>query len=415
MCGIAGMLAFKQQNLSSRQVDIDGLAASVQKIKAGGYRQCLKSGGSIDDQYLCGEQSIKALLKAVRVLKQDAPFFEIFAKPALQKDIRRLTDKLKRFAQNEEQLLTEHMGHLSSGAVSTMSGRIETLKDIAWCLSLEILENIKKIKALGELSEPTVAPVKASIFKQINAVLNSIDRLEVRGRDSAGLSLIFVLGKARFESFTKSLETHKLMEEFTTRTRQELLINHGISVRESKDSAGQPFVAIVLTYKIASEIGRLGDNIAFLRRQIRKDEILQTLSGMTHRNFTISCHTRWASVGAITEPNCHPVDNQTSAKGMPSEGIIHASLNGDIDNYLDLKQAYEQEGNTFPDAISTDTKMIPLQIEKYIRQGADVQEAFRLAVNDFEGSHAICMHTDLAPGKIFLAQRGSGQALFIRS
>jgi len=36
-----------------------------------------------------------------------------------------------------------------------------------------------------------------------------------------------------------------------------------------------------------------------------------------------------------------------------------------------------------------------------------------MAVNDFEGSHAIAMHSDLAPGKIFLAQKGSGQAMFV--
>ncbi len=42
-----------------------------------------------------------------------------------------------------------------------------------------------------------------------------------------------------------------------------------------------------------------------------------------------------------------------------------------------------------------------------------MEEAFRLAVNDFEGSHAISMHTDLDPGKMFLAQKGSGQALFV--
>ena len=46
-------------------------------------------------------------------------------------------------------------------------------------------------------------------------------------------------------------------------------------------------------------------------------------------------------------------------------------------------------------------------------QGNDLEEAFRLAVNDFEGSHAIFMHSDLAPGKLFLAQKGSGQAIFI--
>ncbi|MCP3898380.1 MAG: SIS domain-containing protein, partial [Desulfobacteraceae bacterium] len=47
------------------------------------------------------------------------------------------------------------------------------------------------------------------------------------------------------------------------------------------------------------------------------------------------------------------------------------------------------------------------------KQGNDIEESFRLAVNDFEGSHAISMHTNLAPDKLFLAQKGSGQAIFV--
>ena len=78
-----------------------------------------------------------------------------------------------------------------------------------------------------------------------------------------------------------------------------------------------------------------------------------------------------------------------------------------------MKKEYEKDGDLIPDDITTDTKIIPLQIEKYVREGHDVEEAFRLAVNDFEGSHAISMLTDLAPGKLFLAQKGSGQAIFI--
>ncbi len=88
-------------------------------------------------------------------------------------------------------------------------------------------------------------------------------------------------------------------------------------------------------------------------------------------------------------------------------------LNGDIDNYLALKAEHLTGGKRLHKDITTDTKIIPLQVEKYIRQGCAPEEAFRRAVNDFEGSHAISMHTDLAPGKFFLAQKGSGQTVFI--
>ena len=107
------------------------------------------------------------------------------------------------------------------------------------------------------------------------------------------------------------------------------------------------------------------------------------------------------------------MDNATSEPSKNRRGIIHACLNGDIDNYLELKAEWEANGERIPDDITTDTKIIPLQVEKYLRLGHPVEDAFRLAVNDFEGSHAIAMHTDLAPGKFFLAQRGSGQAVFV--
>jgi glucosamine--fructose-6-phosphate aminotransferase (isomerizing) len=88
-------------------------------------------------------------------------------------------------------------------------------------------------------------------------------------------------------------------------------------------------------------------------------------------------------------------------------------LNGDIDNYLSLREALEKKGDLIAPELTTDTKIIPLQIEKYLVEGHDLTEAFRLAVGDFEGSHAIAMISNLDPEKAFLAIRGSGQAIYI--
>ncbi|MBU4581790.1 MAG: SIS domain-containing protein, partial [Proteobacteria bacterium] len=63
--------------------------------------------------------------------------------------------------------------------------------------------------------------------------------------------------------------------------------------------------------------------------------------------------------------------------------------------------------------VTTDTKIIPLQIEKYLRAGHDVTDAFRRAVSDFEGSHAIAMISSAEPGKVFLALKGSGQSIYV--
>ena len=301
------------------------------------------------------------------------------------------------------------MGRADIETIAVMSGRLEDLKDIVWCIRVEVLENISKVAALldGLTGRPPAHAIR--LVKKINAVLNSIDRLEVRGRDSAGISMMFILEQDEFDRFGRALHKAGLAADLDARTDQRVLVNNGIQTIENQDGRA----AIAFTYKVAAEIGSLGDNICFLRRQIRDDRILKTLFGFACTYHTISSHTRWASVGAITEPNCHPVDNLTDTGNSAPRGIIQACLNGDIDNYRELKQACEQRGDAIHREITTDTKIIPLQIEHYLRKGHDVATAFRLAVNDFKGSHAISMHTDLAPGKLFLAQKGSGQAIFV--
>ena len=413
MCGIAGILAFKRNPEPQKTTDIGALFETAQKIQTRCYHDSVDSQGALGKDYLGGEKTIAALLAAVRSLKGNESFFTIYTNPQTRSDIAELAAFVLQIIEQEQRLLVEKMGHLSTADVNMMSGRIENLKDIAWCLKREILANIEKVSQLAGPGSVSFQPTTINIFKQINTVLNSIDRLEVRGRDSAGISLMFILGRTSYKDFRQILQKKKLHKIFQKRTQQEVLTNNGISLNSLFKGKENATITLSFTYKVAAEIGRLGDNISFLRRQIQKDPLLQILTTLPHIHFTVSAHTRWASVGAITEANCHPVDNKTCGNQSLTNGIIHACLNGDIDNYLKLKADYETSGNSVHEDITTDTKLIPLQIEKYIQHGFEMQEAFRLAVNDFEGSHAIAVHTDLAPGKIFLAQRGSGQALFV--
>ena len=131
-------------------------------------------------------------------------------------------------------------------------------------------------------------------------------------------------------------------------------------------------------------------------------------------------HTRWASVGAITEENCHPVNNYTTTSSTSAypqypdiDAQINVVLNGDIDNYPILRKDMEIKSELIASEVTTDTKIIPLQIEKYLKAGKNLTDSFRLALNDFEGSHAIVMTSNLEPGKMFLALKGSGQAIYV--
>ena len=411
-CGVAGIVAFKPRKSASSRLQLPALQQAVDHICECGYNTCGDDTDRLTRDYLCGDEALQRLLSSAQALKRSDLFAAVAADPDARSFIETLCDQMQKVIEAESKSLDDCMGRLPTEAVDTISHRVACLKDVAWCLSTEVLANVEKINDLrGDAAEADAEQLVA--YKNINSVLNSIDRLEVRGRDSAGLSLMFVLDQQTFQKFEAALSRSNLTGQLQQRCAREVLRNSHISVRRFEDENGRPQASVAFTYKIAAEIGRLGDNVAFLRDQIREDAILRIITALPHVHHTILSHTRWASVGAITEANCHPVDNHQVGERSNPDSIIHVCLNGDIDNYLDLKTQQEQDGSVFHKDVTTDTKVIPLQIEKYFRHGHPLDEAFRLAVNDFEGSHAICMHSDLAPGKLFLAQRGSGQTFFV--
>jgi glutamine---fructose-6-phosphate transaminase (isomerizing) len=416
-CGISAIIAVNKKKRTGSDIDTKLIEDAVTEIDASGYDAANKSNVVFNETYLGGEKVLSLLYEYVCKLKKESVFSSLIENNKVKDELKALASRISGLIHREDTLLSQNMGHLGNKDIAVASKRMENLKDIGWSLDVEVLGNIEKVSELIDISKKESSVEKHAIhmgfFKRINTVLNSIDRLEVRGRDSAGISLMFVLEKEEFKKFEAKVILEQLEDTedtFDTRTQGTILVNGNISVGEPREEDGKSLIPLTFTYKVASEIGSLGDNVAFLREQIKNDAILQNLCMFPATYFSVSAHTRWASVGEISEPNCHPVDNFTSGS---KRGIIHICLNGDIDNYQALKNALEEDGITIDGSISTDTKIIPLQIEKYIREGNTIEDAFRMSVNDFEGSHAISMHTDLAPGKLFLAQRGSGQALFV--
>ena len=411
-CGIAGIVAFKNKPVMRQHFDLESLENRARQIEAGGHQSCQQT-DAWNECYLGGAETINALWRGVQILKTDTQFFSVFSDEKAQKYLEQLANRLSATIETETDLLAEQMGHLAAERVDLISHRIEKVKDIYWCLDTDILSNTKKIRNLLVNSPEPPSLSSVSIFKKLNAVLNSIDRLEVRGRDSAGISIMSIFDAPEFQKFETALAKAGVLDQFKERCEPDPLINAGINCQPSTKSDGKKQVAVAVTYKIALEIGSLGDNVQYLRQQIAKDPVFQILATIPASFETVSAHTRWASVGAITEANCHPVDNHTLGNETPKCGIIHTCLNGDIDNFQELKNEFERNGDRIHSEITTDTKIIPLKIQQYFQQGHAIDEAFRLAVNDFKGSHAISMHTDLAPGKLFLAQKGSGQAVFV--
>ncbi len=413
-CGLTAIVTFKRKEVAKAEIPVVGLESASSHLRRHIYKETSKRDESLIENYLGGESFLRDVQDLIGDLKLTSSLYTVFHDKFLQERLERVTRDLGKIIKGEEREHQKRLNLLSLKENEVIERRITLLKDTHWSLRQEVLGNLKKIGGLSRFPEKDIPFLAFRQIKNINTLFNNLDRLEVRGRDSAGISIITILKRDDYPRFEKELEKRSLLREFSARQNEKILLNRAVTVNRREND-----ISVIFTYKIAVQIGHLGDNVVFLRKQIREDRVFQCFITLPSLYQTVVAHTRWASVGEITEPNCHPVDNvadQFEKVGAfnGSKGIIHVCLNGDIDNYLALKEEFEKDSrHTIPEQITTDTKIIPLQIQKYYDKGCALEEAFRLAVNDFEGSHAIAMHTDIAPGKMFLALRGSGQSIFI--
>jgi len=394
-CGLAGIVACRAPS-QPESVDIQAL----KKIATSFEPDTILEDTTLTDQ----------LQYRSKALNRPASFLAIYQDKRETQRLDALIQQLNQYVAAKAEWHAKYRSRLSARQNKTADREMDQLRDIHWSLAMELKNNIDHVAELAHGLPKPVPPQAVAALRNLNAVLNSIDRLEVRGRDSAGVSLLFIIDNATLKKIEAQVETEGLSDQLATRKNSPVLGNGHIHFNIKASDTEQ--VTITFTYKIAAEVGQLGDNIRFLRRQIQNDRILKILLTYPILFHTVLSHTRWASVGEITEPNCHPVDN-ISEDPIPCASIIHVCLNGDIDNYREIQRELQSQGRQFQSLITTDTKIIPVLIEQYYQEGMSIEKAFRMAVSQFEGSHAISMHTDLAPGKLFIAQKGSGQTVFI--
>jgi len=417
-CGFAGLMTCRLENIpTDPQADLT-LLSIWGDVKGKGLRALLEEKKSAAD-YLGGAGVLRSMETSVETLKrEDAQEILFFQQDRAQR-LAHLAADMKRFVAEEEKHLEHPTMAIGSADLEIVNSRLLLVKDVSWMLEHDILDNFHKIRALSGVSRPTDLPSTAfGKYRKLNLLLNALDRLEVRGRDSAGLQLTFTFKRERdLSDALEKISLRGLTDEYARRTRKSDLFNQTISLSQTQDP-GCP--CITFTYKTFSIVGELGRNVSQLRQFIESDRILQIFAGAESKCETALSHTRWASVGAITEVNCHPVNNHQTTDPVSEYAAypgrtaeINVVLNGDIDNYDDLRRALEQDGELISPLVTTDTKIIPLQIEKYLKTGRNLTEAFRLAVNDFQGSHAIAMTSNLEPSKMFLALKGSGQSIYV--
>ena len=308
-------------------------------------------------------------------------------------------DQLAAFAADIETKLDTTETDLDAGSLERSGAELILLLDALWAIRND---RFRTVRAVAELAGREASAPELAGYLALQQSFSSIDRLEVRGRDSAGLH-VFVWGH--------DIALDVLDGLLAERSRDPLFQSGSALV--PPDSPG----CISFVYKAAAEIGELGDNTAALRSAVSVDGLLRRALKSPNSRVAVLGHTRWASVGIISEANTHPVNSVELEQpaGTPPPPYVVAALNGDVDNHADLRASH---GLRIAAPITTDAKVIPTLVSRQMigeesLAGSPLVESFRRTVAEFDGSVAIGLASAADPAKLLLALRGSGQGLYV--
>jgi len=300
-------------------------------------------------------------------------------------------DQLEPLVVAVEQELESLVG-VTAAVLERRGNEVIALRDAAWSLRND---RLRTARLVGELAGKSASSSAHNAYFTIQQAFSALDRMEVRGRDSAGVHVL-VWGHGL------SAEDPRVAPLLIGRTEDPLFTSG--SVRVGDGDRAWSFV-----YKAAAEIGELGDNTRVMRNAVIDDALLRLLVGQPNARVSVIGHTRWASVGIISEPNAHPVNSEETVGSREAPYLI-AVLNGDVDNHADIKV---HNALSIAEPITTDAKVIPTLVARRHLGGADLESAFRESVAEFDGSVAIATASADEPNVMLLALRGSGQGLYV--
>jgi len=332
MCGIVGILSCPSHRHVPDAKDILSLLDSAVEVSS-----------NLDS-------SAEFLEQVDQLLRGDAGILALAGNHSLASDILTRLNVLDEVVDVEEARIDEM--HVDSLSLDQAVERASRVRDALWAIRRDRLRTADAVHALAGRG---ATPSSIVGYLSIQQALSAIDRMEVRGRDSAGISVI-----------VSSPELHNapidVVDAITQRGIDPLFTNR--SVRYSGNT-------VVFVYKAAAEIGELGDNTRHMRASLAADDLLRKVLSLKDARTSVLGHTRWASVGIISEPNAHPVTSEEVTDSRAS--VSMAVLNGDVDNHADLKARHNLR---FADPITTDAKVIPALVDRGRTSGMNILDAF---------------------------------------
>ncbi|HEV2753222.1 MAG TPA: isomerizing glutamine--fructose-6-phosphate transaminase, partial [Solirubrobacteraceae bacterium] len=169
-----------------------------------------------------------------------------------------------------------------------------------------------------------------------------------------------------------------------SRAAQELLLA-GLQKLEYRgyDSAGVSLLGDgrIETVRAVGNLGRLVEAVETVEATRPPPEGAVTV--VTRPPTTGIGHTRWATHGKVTEANAHPHTDESER--------VHVVVNGIVENYLALKQRLSAEGARF--SSETDAEGIAHLVAHHLEREGDLAAAVRAAFGELEGHFAFVAMT----------------------
>ncbi len=319
--------------------------------------------------------------------------------------VRRLIELLDLALQRIERSVAEE------GPSELLEGIAEDTRDCIWQLREEILGNAEGARDFLPTGIPHGPVPRSRRFTawSVQQVMQNLGRLEVRGRDSAGLSILCVVSK-------NGVIGPELAEGMPSTLEPIIEWVNGVEQRCYRAESLEGETVVTFVYKVANLVGRLGDNTSALRRAIRSDARLWRVADLTEQ-VNVLAHTRWASNGIISLANSHPADGSLLGEDRNETSRDRGAqfvLNGDVDNYQSLLETVvHRPGYSIDPLVTTDAKILPMVYRLGTNPEQAPEERFAEVMRTCKGSLAVVMQHPLYPRTLFLGQKGSGQSLFV--